>query len=395
MPSRLFAALSSVILLVAVAHTQSYTETTLHNFGVSPTDGQFPMGRVVLDKAGNLYGVTTRGGGTAACSGGCGVVFKLDSAGKETILHRFRGGADGENPFSPLTIDADGNLYGMTPTGGVATKSFPQGIGIVFRISAAGQYSILYKFRSESDGMFPGGRLTLDSAGNLYGTTFEGGTFDLGTVFKLTPKGIKSILHNFTGGIDGSLPANLARDDEGNLYGTAGEGGALGQGVLFKLTPQGDETVLYSFCSLSGCMDGSVPVDIVRDPGGDLFVSTAFGGAGLQGTIFEFSSAGTASTLYSFCPGGAITGCNDGQSPAGLLFSRNEIYGTTLSGGAGGFGVVYRLTQSGVETVLFSFPSDDSGGANPAGMTIDSAGNLYGTATNGLAAGTAFKLIKN
>jgi uncharacterized repeat protein (TIGR03803 family) len=157
-------------------------------------------------------------------------VFKIDAAGNETILHAFAGGADGQDPDGGLVRDSAGNLYGTTLGGGN---------GNVFKIDTAGNLTVLHSFGSPPDGGYPQGNLLLDSAGNLYGTTNIGGEYTWGTVFKIDPTGNETVLYSFTGGKDGKYPTNvtLIRDAAGNLYGTTQQGGTFGRGVVFKLKP--------------------------------------------------------------------------------------------------------------------------------------------------------------
>jgi uncharacterized repeat protein (TIGR03803 family) len=207
---------------------QSGKETTLYTFtgGTGGVDGASPLAGVIRDAAGNLYGTTSAGGGP----NNCGTVFKVDPSGNETILHAFTGGADGRDPDGGLVRDSAGNLYGTTLGGGN---------GNVFKIDTAGNLTVLHSFGSPPDGEYPQGNLLLDSAGNLYGTTNIGGEYNWGTVFKVDPTGNETVLYSFTGGKDGKYPTNvtLIRDAAGNLYGTTQQGGTFGHGVVFKLKP--------------------------------------------------------------------------------------------------------------------------------------------------------------
>jgi uncharacterized repeat protein (TIGR03803 family) len=399
MRSRILVALGLTIALGVAAHAQTYTQSILHNFGSSSLDGAYPFGGLVMDTAGNLYGTDWSGGGSTNCSpySGCGTVFKLDRSGNETILHTFTGGTDGAGPVASLMMDGTGNLYGTTFAGGISSH-YAGGAGTVFKITAAGTYSILHKFGGNpSDGEGPRGSLILDEAGNLYGTTSGGGAYGKGTVFELRANGTETVLYGFRGKADGAYPGtNVLRDGLGNLYGTANQGGAFGVGVIFKLSLKGVVTVLHTFCSSPGCADGEYPLYIVRSAQGNFYGSTEYGGAG-HGVIFEVSGAGEASTLYTFCPGGVGSGCTDGSGPTRLLASGGDLYGTAAGGGNGGAGLVYKLNTSGVETVLYSFPANYSDGASPVGVVTDSSGNLYGAALNGGSgnSGVVFELTKN
>src|SRR6266851_8410752 len=255
MRARICAGLLLTVALVGAAEAQTYIQNVLYNFGSSSADGLYPFGGLVRD-AGNLYGTTWSGGGSLNCSpySGCGTVFMLDGSGNESILHTFTSGTDGAGPVASLTRDAAGNLYGTTSAGGISSH-YAGGAGTVFEITAAGTYSILHKFGSSpTDGEAPRGSLILDDAGNLYGTTIAGGAYGKGTVFELRANGSEIVLYSFRGKADGAYPGTtLLRDGVGNLYGTANQGGAFGVGVMFKLSLRGVLTVLHTLCSSPGC----------------------------------------------------------------------------------------------------------------------------------------------
>ena len=236
--------------------TPGGVHSVLHNFA-GGTDGFYPLAGVIVDEQGNLYGTTAYGGTGNLCKtgsgNGCGTVFKLSPDGTETILYTFSGGADGAIPLSGLVRDAKGNLYGTTTYGGRTgncTLGNP-GCGTVFQITRSGAFRVLYRFHGGMDGANPVGGLILDAAGNLYGTTIQGGGpgcggYGCGTIFKLTAARMETVLHSFSNGADGGGPGfSLVFDPQGNLYGTAGGGAVMpdciwnrGQcGVVFKLTP--------------------------------------------------------------------------------------------------------------------------------------------------------------
>lgn len=327
------------------------------------TDGANPTGALIADSAGNLYG-TAETGGDPKCgvqSGGCGVVFKLTPQGTETVLYTFTGRGDGAYPAGGLIRDAAGNLYGTASQGGKTHRSCLQaGCGVVFKLNPAGQETVLYTFTGPPDGETPLGSLVQDAAGNLYGTTVQGGSrcpsrsaYGCGTVYKLDPTGHVTILHAFSQESDGGSPqSGLILDPAGNLYGTTTNGGAnlscrlgntTGCGVVFKVDPSGNETVLYTF---PGGAAGAVPfASLVRDPKGNLYGATAAGGSinGLYadgcGVVFKLTPTGYETVLHSFQ-------YTDGCGPFGnLLIYNGYLYGTTGGGGVNGsyFGVAFQL----------------------------------------------------
>jgi uncharacterized repeat protein (TIGR03803 family) len=340
-------------------------------------DGSGPSAGVIEDAAGDLYGITGYGGTANA-----GVVYKLDASGRETTLYSFTGGADGGNPSGGVIRDSAGNLYGTTLYGGTANY------GVVYKLDTAGHESVLYSFPGGSDGALPLAGVIRDAAGNLYGTTFSGGPADWGVVFKLDTAGNETVLFGFTGGADGGHPiAGVVRDSAGSLYGTTYNGGTANAGVVYKLGAEGRETVLYRF---TGGADGNHPyAGVIRDATGNLYGTTYYGGTGYgNGVVYKLDTAGGEAVLYSF------TGGADGRYPqAGVIRdSAGNFYGTTIQGGTD-FGVVFKLDTAGQETVLYAFTGD--GGLTPSGGVIrDSAGNLYGTTGQGGTAnrGVVFQL---
>jgi len=359
----------------------SGSETVLYSFP-GPADGSNPhAGVIACDSTGNLYGTTLFGGPANA-----GVVYKLDATGHETVRYPFMGGPDGGNPDAGLTCDAAGNLYGTTVYGGTANA------GVVFKLDTAGHQTVLWSFTGGSDGGQPNAGVILDSAGNLYGTTLYGGNTvqcpaqytpaGCGVVYELDAAGNETPLYSFLGGSDGGNPeAGVIRDSAGNLYGTTTGGGSancyLGCGVVFKLSASGQETVLHSF---AGAPDGFYPkAGVIAGPAGHLFGTTDGGGSANSGVVFEVDAAGHEIVLHNF-KGGA-----DGAYPqAGLIRdSAGNLYGTTVGGGTPGFGVVFEVDAAGNETVLYSFTGGADGGSPYAGVIRDPAGNLYGTTSSG------------
>ena len=403
---RLGALLSAALLAVAgFSSTVAAQElTTLYPFtGTGSGDGAYPNAGLIADPAGNLYGTTQVGGADPSCNQapGCGTVFQLTASGTLTVLHSFIG-SDGEQPFAGLIADAEGNLHGTTWGGGA------NGRGTVFQLDTSGTLTVLYSFTGGSDGQRPVTGLLADAAGNLYGTAHSGGDGRYGTVFQLDPSGTLTVLYSFTGGSDGQYPdSGLIADAAGNLYGTTREGGDLascngpnthGCGTVFQLDLSGSLTVLHRFAG----SDGSRPLNwagLIADEAGNLYGTTSAGGDRTScaaqfiegcGTVFQLTPSGVLTVLHSF------TGGSDGGDPtAGLIAdAAGNLYGTTLEGGTTGScnrpygcGTVFQLTPSGTLTVLHSFTGSD--GASPeAGLLADAAGNLYGTTHSG-GAGTS------
>src|ERR1035438_8071215 len=266
------------VLATRSAQAQTYTFSVPHSF-TGPPDGGIPYAGVVWDAQGNLYG-TTSGGGASAY----GTVFKLDTTGNETVLYSFTGtGTDGLDPQGNLMRDAKGNLYGTTVQGGVGCTA-EDGCGTVFKLDTAGKETVLHDFTGSPDGSSSFSGLVRDTQGNLYGTTAAGGDNacknGCGIVFKLDATDHETVLYSFTGGTDGGSPqGNLVRDAQGNLYGTSG-GGASGYGTVFKLDASGKETVLYGFTGATKG-DGAYPSgSLVRDAQGNLYGTTSSPPAG-------------------------------------------------------------------------------------------------------------------
>ena len=239
-------------------------QTLLHSFqGGFNLKPKAPTGGILMDESGNIFGTTLFGGNGLPqfhCSQfGCGTVFQLDPAGKLHVLHKFTG-LDGTQPFGPLVQDRDGNLYGVSEFGGDRSCPDPRfegvGCGTVFRLSKTRELTVLHTFRGGPDGSSPQPGLLLDSAGSLYGTTFQGGKSERGIVFKISKKGRYTTLHRFTQKEGKNPNGGLVSDPAGNLYGSAELGGAHDQGSVFQLTPDGGLNVLHSF---RGLKDGAGP----------------------------------------------------------------------------------------------------------------------------------------
>jgi uncharacterized repeat protein (TIGR03803 family) len=376
------------LVISTVQPVQAQTYRVLFQFR-SGAGGANPNAGLVLDLSGNLYGTTASDGAFDS-----GVVFELNSNGKESVLHSFTGtGGDGEYPLAGLVRDADGNLYGTTYDGGTyGGVCGSSGCGTVFKVDANGKETRLHRFSGNPDGWVPYAGLVRDAAGNLYGVTLNGGTYNSGTVFKIDKNGKESVLYSFNG--DGQGPnspwGGVIRDAAGNLYGTTANGGTSFGGVVFKLETTGALTVLHNFDTQT--QDGYFPAgNLVRDAAGNLYGTTEFGGTSGSGTVFKVNASGNETVLHNFAGGTA-----DGGLPflSGLLRdAKGNLYGVTDEGGAFSFGTVYKLDPAGKETILHSFNGKD--GKIPYGTLImDHAGNLYGTTNGGGAhnAGVVFEL---
>jgi uncharacterized repeat protein (TIGR03803 family) len=386
----------------------------LYSFKDNGTDGRAPIASLIFDAAGNLYGTTGAGGATNK-----GTVFELKhGAWAETVLHSFTGEPDGWGPSAGLIFDAAGNLYGTTAAGGA------NNMGTVFELTpvVGGTWTetVLYNFcpdRQCADGDSPRAGLIFDGAGNMYGTTFGGGAYNGGTIFQLVP-GVNGtwtevVLYSFDriigDGIDPS--AGVIFDSSGNLYGTTslyGHKPCCDAGTAFELTPGvggWTETLLYSF-RLDDYNSGDEPyAGLIFDASGNLYGTTSMGGAYRKpcggagcGTVFQLTprvGGGWKQTeLHSFGKD------KDGEAPQACVVrdSAGNLYGTTLDGGAYGYGTVFRLVPGTngkwTEKVLHSF-AKGMGGASPyAGLIFDADGNLYGTTSQGGAnnSGTVFEI---
>jgi uncharacterized repeat protein (TIGR03803 family) len=401
------------------AGAQGYTFNQLYSFcsATNCADGGFPFAGLTPDAEGNLLGTTKEEG-----ANGNGTVYKLDSTGRETVLYSFCSDpncTDGVWPVAGLIQDAEGNLYGTTEYGGANNNGTIFKVGTTGQETVL--YSFCSEGADHcTDGQIPRAGLVQDTAGNLYGTTEGGGSgtgdngYGGGTVFKLDSTGHETVLYSFCseGGAkctDGNYPyAGLIQDAAGNLYGTTWEGGANSEygGTLFKVDNTGHETMLYSFCAEGGskCTDGAQPSGgLIRDAAGNLYGTTNFGGTNGLGAVFKLDGTGHETVLYSFCPGG--NPCKDGSVPSAALIqdAAGNLYGTTEYGGTNGpdGGTVFKLDSTGHETVLYSFCSEGGSkctdGEGPlAGLIQDAAGDLYGTTWEGGAKGdgTVFKLAR-
>jgi uncharacterized repeat protein (TIGR03803 family) len=365
------------------AHSQTYT--VIHNF--TGTDGSSPYAGPTVDASGHVYGTTYLGGAT-----GNGSVYKLSLHGSSWLLSPLYsfGGGDGSGPgFGAVTIGPDGTLYGTTEGGGIFGAAFnvrPRAAACA-SVICPWMNSTVHLFGRGSDGAQPLAGVTFDSAGNLYGTTSEGGATGNGTVWQATHSGqswTESVIYSFAGGSDAAGPVSGVRfDAAGNLYGTSSFGGANGLGAVYKLTRSGSgwtEAVIYNF---QGANDGQNPVGgVVPDAAGNLYGTTFFGGANGGGTVYKLSPSGggwTLTTLYSLSGGGG---------PYNYLTfdAAGNIYGTTNRDGAIGDGSVFKLSPNGggwTFTDLYDFTNGTDGGFPYGSVAVDAHGNIFGTTSSG------------
>jgi uncharacterized repeat protein (TIGR03803 family) len=384
--------------------TPTGTLTTLHSFAGYPTDGGYPVAELLLATDGSFYGTTEWGGAyrNDLCDAGCGTVFKITPGGQLTTLHSFcsfePGCVDGAEPFAALVQATDGSFYGTT---GVKGHSFT---GTVFKITSAGKLTNLYSFCGEqtapgcADGAEPFAAVVQGTDGNFYGATYQGGKSDsvcdytCGAVFKITPSGTLTTLYRFcvqTNCTDGANPVgSLIQALDGSFYGTTAYGGSSscgisGCGTIFKITREGRFTTLHSFAGYPA--EGSAPyAGLVQATDGNFYGTTLTGGANDVGAVFEITTRGVMTTLYSFC---TKFGCADGSLPEGLLQATDgKLYGTTFHGGnlacEYGCGTVFSLNVGLGPFVSFVHNAGkvgQTGGILGQGFTGTSSVSLNGT----------------
>jgi uncharacterized repeat protein (TIGR03803 family) len=390
----LFAAL--VLEAAATPLAQSQTLNVIHNF-TGGADGGNPYAGLTMDREGDLYGTASAYGagfGTVYRLKRSGSSWVFDR------LYSFAGGSDGADPEARVILGPDGSLYGTTVFGGVTgcgpsgcgtvfnLRPSPRACAAAL---CPWKETLLHRFVSGADGNYPEfSDLVFDVRGNGYGVTYDGGSGDLGTVFELTPSGsgwTENVLYGFPGTVDdGVFPNAVTLDGAGNLYGTTFNGGSSKDGTVFELTYSAGigwkENVLYSFQNGN---DGTLPIaGLIFDPSGKLYGSTSTGGSGGGGTVFELAPSNgswTYALLYSFTGG-------DRCGPVGNLVmdGAGSLYGTTVCDGANQTGTVFKLTPSGGSwnyTSLHDFTGGSDGGFPTCNLIFDANGNLYGTATYG------------
>ena len=372
---------TNVVVNAGTVKSIGSSDTILYYFG-GGADGANPTPGLIMDGAGNLYGMTTSG----SPSYSPGTVFKLRPDGTKTILHTFERGTDGYLPQGGVVMDGSGNLYGATQGGGTS------GNGTVFRLTSSGTYTILYSFGAPPDAKYPNSGLIMDGAGNLYGTSAEGGANVSGTIFKVTPSGDESVLYSF--GVllsSASDPwGGVVMDRAGNLYGVTQLGPSSDSflPILYKLTSSGTGTVFNFF---NNSADGIAPdPDVSIDAAGNLYGTTSQGGAYGQGVLYKITPSGSRSVLHSFSAHSQIG--YDGFSHL-WLDSAGIIYGAEVAC-CGPGGSIFKVSPSGEDSVLYAFSSDNADGGAPELGFVDSVGNIYGTTNYGgpSGSGTVFKI---
>lgn len=344
--------------------------TVIDNLGYG-TDGSNPQSGLILGSDGNFYGTTEYGGLIDD-----GAVYSLTTAGTESIVASFASGTASRGPVGALLLASDGNFYGTTYWGGTNNT------GTVFKLAPDGTITTLWSFGSGSDGQFPEAGLVQASDGNFYGTTASGGTTGYGTVFRVTPGGVETVLWNFGTGMDGYAPkCTFVIANDGNLYATTSLGGTNGNGTIIRVTLAGVETVVWNF---GGTVEGSLPApNLIIGSDGSFYGTTEGGGANDGGTLFKFTLAGTLSVVWTFGAG------TDGSGPwSGVTQGADgNFYGTTITGGtiqicgasSYGCGTIFRITPAGEETVLWDFGFGGNGAqVNPLSVVQSTDGSLFG-----------------
>lgn len=338
--------------------------------------GKTPNGDLIQGSDGDFYGMTYTGGTYTY-----GSIFKMTLAGVITILHQFNYAADGANPYGELTKGTDGNFYGMTSSGG--TNSY----GTIFKITPGGVFTVLKQLVS-ADGTNPRGHLVLAPDGNFYGASYAGGAFGSGTIFKVTAAGALTVLHSLSSATDGAnCYGSLVRGTDGLFYGTTNGGGSSGMGTIFKITSAGAYTVLHTMLTADGVHSQS---DLIQATDGDFYGVAYGGGASGGGTVFKITAAGSFTVLKN------LSAATDGQAPYGGLVQGIDglLYGMNSGGGAHSNGTVFKMTTTGTLTPLRSLTTVTDGGSPRGNLIQATDGNFYGmTSTGGNSAfGTAFKI---
>lgn len=384
--------LAAIVSVATAASAQTYS--VIYSFAGGTMDGSSPTGALIQDSAGNVYGVTGRGGPGAA-----GTIFEVDPSGNETMLYAFTGGADGGIPLAGLFRDPEGNLYGTTSIAGDVNCQ----CGTVFKLDTSNHLTVLHQFTGKPDGASPGWSSQLISIdGELYSVTTRGGTLcgtgGCGVIFKISKGGAEHVVYRFTGGLDGAAPVSLIRDGSGTLYGsTATISGR--NATIFKVDPSGSNFMtLFTFLGGPG---GDQPSGrMIRDVNGNIHGVTYYGGKISAcphtgcGVVFHMDPSGNETVVHTF-----FGGANGDLPFAGLLDVGGVLYGTASEGGSTtecfpvGCGLLYQIGKTGQFSVLHRF-TGQAGGAYPEGeLLLGSDGSIYGTTSQGGTGGfgTIFK----
>jgi uncharacterized repeat protein (TIGR03803 family) len=356
---------SALLAFLAFAAPAAYPQTynVLYSFGTGPHDPGNP-GAVTLAQGrdGNLYGTTFLGGDTFD-----GTIFQITPTGDFTVIHSINQ-SDGVEPIAGLTLTADGNFLGSTPVYG------PGGYGTAFKVRPTGTLKVLYAFTNSSDGSYPSAGPIPATDGAYYGTTSAALSDELGygTVYKLTPSGKLTTLHQFLS-TDGDTPeAPLVQAQDGSFYGTTLLGGANGVGSVFRVTRTGGFTLLHSFDCPSGCLPMTAP--LIEVSNGVFYGVTSQGGTNGYGVLFKLAANGNFAVVHNF------DSALDGGIPGGIMLAPDgDVYGVTAAGGSTGYGTFFRITPAGDFSVLYAF---DEGLYQQAPPYLHTNGLFYGTSPN-------------
>lgn len=377
-----------IVVLLATAAWSASTGKLIYSFA-GGLDGEYTDTELVRDSAGNLYGTSVQGG-----MYGGGTVFQVTPGGVHTVLYNFTGGADGGEPYKGVTLDAQGNLYGTAVTGGGG--SCEGGCGVVFKVTNSGgswTESAIHAFTG-SDGSGPGSPVAIAN-GYVFGTTPTGGAYGMGVVYQLKADGSGDwhfhVIHTFTGGADGGggSAGRLFIDPHGNLFGVCTVGGVNGFGTVYEMSPNQGSWQFMTLYAFKDQPDGASPYSSVTfDKAGNLYGTTYYAGANDQGTVYKLTNSNgtwTESVLYSF------KGGKDGAAPiSGLVAdSAGNFYGTTSDGGSSACscGTIFKMTRGSAgkwtESVAYRFPGAPGPGFAYNGIITDGNGNFYGTTVHG------------
>lgn len=368
MRARVHHFLAFALLALITTHARTQSLSVLYNFGTHPGDPVNPEspGAIAQGRDGNLYSTAPSGG-----ANGGGAIFKITPTGHLTVLHSFDTTTQDSGAFSGLTLGTDGYFYGTTYQGG--TSNF----GTLFKIGPNGKFTVLYNFTGGSDGGNPYAAPILGRDGDFYGTTSD-------SVYRMTPSGTLTTLHQLSYTEGSGITAPLVQAANGNFYGTATFGGA-GSGTIFKITPTGKLTVIYTF---GLHLDGEYPdAPLIQGRDGNFYGTTQDGIGGTNfGIVFKITPSGKLDVLHQFDG-------TDGASLYGGLMQANDgnFYGVAGGGGQSNAGTIFRLTPKGVFSVLYNF--DGSSSSNPEVTLLQhTSGVFYGDSFYGISQGAFYRL---